>query len=73
MPSKSVFEIDIDKAGNKFWYSNDQLHRTDGPAVECSNGTKYWFLYNIGYTFEEWLEITPLSDQEKVKLRIKYV
>ena len=22
------------------------LHRTDGPAVECTNGTKYWYLNN---------------------------
>ena len=29
--------------GTEFWYNqNGQLHRLDGPAIEQSNGTKYW-------------------------------
>jgi hypothetical protein len=24
------------------YYLNDKLHRKDGPAIEASNGTKYW-------------------------------
>lgn len=33
----------IDKQGYKRWYNNEgQLHREDGPSVECPNGTKYW-------------------------------
>ena len=36
---------EIDKYGNKKWYNKDkQLHRTDGPAVEYSVGTKVWYL-----------------------------
>jgi len=29
-------------------YYNDlnQLHREDGPAIECANGDKYWYLNN---------------------------
>ncbi len=23
---------------------NDKLHRTDGPAIECKNGDKYYYL-----------------------------
>ena len=34
----------IDKSGNKYWYLNGKLHRTDGPAIEYSDGTKIWFL-----------------------------
>ena len=26
------------------WYnSKDQLHREDGPAIECHNGDKHWY------------------------------
>lgn len=25
-----------------YYSSSGQLHRVDGPAVECENGTKYW-------------------------------
>ena len=33
-----------DNDGNKCWYINDKLHRTDGPAIEDTSGTKRWYL-----------------------------
>ena len=30
--------------GDKFWYLNGELHREDGPAIECPDGTKRWYL-----------------------------
>jgi len=30
--------------GDKRWYLNGKLHRTDGPAVEDVDGNKYWYL-----------------------------
>jgi len=35
-----------DEIGNRKWYSNGQLHRTDGPACEYVNGSCAW--YNNG-------------------------
>ena len=35
--------LDIDIYGTKRWYLNNQLHRTDGPAVEFENGGKRWY------------------------------
>jgi hypothetical protein len=33
----------IIKSGNKIWENpNGQFHRTDGPAIECTNGDKHW-------------------------------
>jgi hypothetical protein len=33
----------IDQFGDKIWYNeNDELHREEGPAVECSDGSKEW-------------------------------
>jgi len=42
---KNYTKIKIDEFGNKF-YLNDEgcYHRLDGPAIECSNGTKEWFI-----------------------------
>lgn len=31
-------------SGNKHWYLDGKLHRTDGPAVEYANGNKRWYL-----------------------------
>jgi hypothetical protein len=35
----------VNTNGTKEWYLNDQLHSTDGPALEDSDGTKYWYFY----------------------------
>jgi hypothetical protein len=39
--------IKIDECGHKFYYKDREmtiLHREDGPAVEWSDGGKYWYL-----------------------------
>ena len=36
----------IDSAGNKCWYLNGKLHRTDGPAIEDADGGKWWYINN---------------------------
>jgi hypothetical protein len=28
--------------GNTFYYKDDKLHRTDGPAIEYTDGSKVW-------------------------------
>jgi hypothetical protein len=34
-----------DENGNKFWtLPNGKLHRENGPAVEFTNGDKYWYI-----------------------------
>ncbi len=40
-------EIFIDNLGHKYWYTNGELHREDGPAVEFSVGTKHWYKYGL--------------------------
>jgi len=32
--------------GDKEWYLNDKLHRTDGPAIEWA-GDKEWWLHRV--------------------------
>ena len=36
-------EIEVDRIT---FYINKKLHREDGPALICSNGTKKWFIDN---------------------------
>ena len=38
------YEFIVDDDGDKCWYLNGKLHRTDGPAIEYANGTKDWYL-----------------------------
>ena len=38
------YTVKVFEDGSKFWYLNDKLHRTDGPAVEYANGGKEWYL-----------------------------
>ena len=38
------YRIAVDARGTRRYYNSaDQLHRTEGPAVEWSNGTKSWY------------------------------
>jgi hypothetical protein len=39
-----TYKVTVDKYGAKRWYLNDKLHREDGPAMECANGDKYWYI-----------------------------
>jgi len=35
----------VDSCGTRRWYNeSNELHRIDGPAVECIDGTKSWYL-----------------------------
>jgi hypothetical protein len=36
----------IDEYGNKRWYKNDLLHRTDGPAFISVNRHQVWYFEN---------------------------
>ena len=40
---KNYSKIEIDKSGTKLYLNDEgERHRLDGPAVEDSNGTKFW-------------------------------
>jgi hypothetical protein len=60
--------------GSRFWYTEHrQLHRADGPAIEHADGSRSWWLYDRGMTFDRWLEqTTGLTDEEKVMMKLKY-
>ena len=39
-----TYTVKIDDNGTKRWYSNDKLHREDGPAIEYVDGDKSWWI-----------------------------
>ena len=39
--------LNISQNGNKDWFLNGELHRTDGPAIEDSEGYKAWYLKGL--------------------------
>ena len=49
MSEQAVFDalkyrIEVDQFGTRRYYNSaGQLHRTDGPAVEYSNGDRVWY------------------------------
>ena len=36
--------------------ANGQLHRVDGPAIECANGDKEWWINGIEIDNPKWLK-----------------
>ena len=38
------YNVQVFANGWKYWHLNGELHREDGPAVECANGDKKWYL-----------------------------
>jgi len=38
-----IYTVNVCAKGNKRWYQNGKLHRTDGPAVEYADGGKHWY------------------------------
>jgi len=60
-------------SGTKEWWVKGKLHRTDGPAVEHSNGFNTWFLngselipFNIVNLIKNgiYIELLPFLDEE---------
>jgi hypothetical protein len=48
-------KLTIDDYGYEEWkLPNGKFHREDGPAIEYSNGSKYWYLNGISYTEQEY-------------------
>ncbi len=54
----SDYIVEVRNNGDKLWYLNDQLHREDGPAIDCASGAKYWYLNGEKVTEEEVMGMT---------------
>ena len=39
--------VTVDENGTRWWYNENNLrHRTDGPAIEYADGSKFWYLHD---------------------------
>ena len=58
--------------GDVYWYNEAGLnHKEDGPAVIRHYGIA-WYYLGINYTFKDWLILTPITDEQKLLLRLQY-
>jgi len=65
MKQKLIRRI-VTTSGTVVWKLDSLLHREDGPAVEWSDGDKYWYLDDIRYREEEWKEEMYRRNLKKV-------
>ena len=75
-----TYTVKVDNDGSKRWYSNGQLHREDGPAIEYAGGHKHWYsngqlhredgpAYEGADGYEEWwINDKRLTEQDALDL-----
>lgn len=56
----------------KVWYKYGKIHREDGPAIEWVNGDMQFYLNNKCYRFDVWIKETPVTDEQRLELIMKY-
>ena len=71
--------------GDKEWYLNGVLHRTDGPAIECGDGHKAWYQDGQRHRLDGpavewksgakawWINGIKFTEEEWETKRIKYI
>jgi hypothetical protein len=56
------------------WFNDlGQYHRLDGPAITYNNTSRVcWYISGNNYTINTYLKHTPISDEQKLLLRLQY-
>ena len=64
----------VDRSGTISWFNDDgEWHREEGPAViYIYPDAEVWWLNNIIYSFNDWLKLSTVSDEQKMMLRLQY-
>ena len=62
----------IYEEGTKVWCKNDIAHREDGPALEYTNGDKYYYLEGIQYTQENYYKTLKEIDNLPIELKLTH-
>ena len=68
-----TYTVKVDNNGNKRWYSNDKLHREDGPAIEFANGSKSWYLNDQRVSEQDVLNLSQTLEIEGVKYTVAQI
>jgi len=63
------YEVIVYADGGKTWCLGDKLHREDGPAVEYSNGDKFFYLNGQRLSEEKFNErMTPTVEMTMAQI-----
>jgi hypothetical protein len=63
----------IHPKGYIMWYNEaGQSHKEDAPAIMYPNGNVSWCYKGLSYSFNTWLSLSSVSDEEKMMLRLQY-
>ena len=57
--------------GDKEWYRHGTIHRETDAAIIYPSGYKEYWLDGHYYTFEDWLKLTPISEEDKLVLLLE--
>jgi len=69
---KNVPNSFIRQDRTKIWRLGGLLHKQGGPACEHALGGFSWFLNGTHYPFDQFLEQTPISPEDKFILKLRY-
>ena len=58
----------IDPDGTHEWFKDGKRHRETDAAIIKPDGYKSYFLNGVMYPFHKWLQLTSLSEEDKVQL-----
>ena len=61
----------IYKNGTLVWYKKGKIHREKGPAVIYANGDTEYFLSGVRFQFDDWIKLTPISEEDKLALLLE--
>ena len=68
-----TYTVKIDDNGTKRWYSKGKLHREDGPAIECADGDKSWYINGQCVTEQDVLNLSQTVEIEGVKYTVAQI
>ena len=57
--------------GAMYWYQHGKHHRETDAAIITASGYKEYWLNGHYYTFEGWIKITPISEEDKLALLLE--
>jgi hypothetical protein len=57
--------------GVKYWCKQGKIHRETNAAVIRPNHIKGYWLNGEEYTFDEWIKLTPISEEDKIALLLE--
>jgi hypothetical protein len=56
---------------SKAWYQHGKRHRERDAAFINERGCKYYFLNGEVYTFDKWIKLTPIPEEDKIALLLE--